>query len=621
MALGGVLTRALSGMRTTQAGLDVVSQNVSNADSIGYVRRSANIVEQSYGSRAGTARAASIERILDGVVQRQLWNERSGAGFTSARSDYAQALDQLYGAPDSPNSLSGTFNRFSQSLQELKGDPANYSLRTNVLGAAQDLTARFQGLSGGIQELRSQAEAGLASGVQRVNELLTQLQAVNARVVSLGSNADVPALRDERDRVVTELAGYMDIRVTEGSNGSLAVFTNAGLQLFDGTRALTLTFDARPSLGPQATWNANDALRSVGTLRAVDQMGGSYDLIANRALRSGELAGLIELRDVTLVQAQTQLDELAASMASALSDREIAGTAVTVGPLTGFDVDVSGLSPGNQVTLDFTDPLGRARRVTLVRAESAATAASITAGGLGAADNQVIGVNFNQPMAGIAADIAAALAPGLAASTPGGTTLRVLSGPGGTPTALVSRPTVAGFATGQPELPFFTDGNTAGAVFTGSFEGRTQTQGFAARNSLNPDLLADRARLVQFATLPTTPQGDQTRPNLLFERLTASTRVFSPRTGIGGADQSMRSTVAAFAQRIVDDQGIRIEGAIRLDDGQQVALKSVEARFAEKSAVNVDREMADLVQLQAAYAANARVISAVKDMMDLLLRI
>ena len=63
------------------------------------------------------------------------------------------------------------------------------------------------------------------------------------------------------------------------------------------------------------------------------------------------------------------------------------------------------------------------------------------------------------------------------------------------------------------------------------------------------------------------------------------------------------------------------EAAQRLDEGQQVALASIQSRFLEDSRVNVDQEMSTLIELQAAYAANARVISTVKELLDVLLRI
>jgi flagellar hook-associated protein 1 FlgK len=80
------------------------------------------------------------------------------------------------------------------------------------------------------------------------------------------------------------------------------------------------------------------------------------------------------------------------------------------------------------------------------------------------------------------------------------------------------------------------------------------------------------------------------------------------------------STLVDFARRVVETHGANAEAAERLDEGQSIALAAVESRFAETSGVNVDQEMAQLVQLQTAYGANARVITAIRDMFDLLMR-
>ena len=628
MGLTNVMSNALSGMRVTQSGLDVVSQNISNADAIGYVRRRVNVVEQVAGGDSAGARINGIDRMLDRVIQRQLWTETAGAGYTKARAGQLSALDQIYGPPDGSSALGAVFGRFTQSLQALKGDPSSYTLRSNVLTMAQEMAARLQDMAGGVQDLRSQAEAGISAGVTRVNELLVELQNVNNKILDAGQFDTAPALRDQRDRVVTDLAQYIDIRTTESQTGSLNVFTTSGFTLFNGTTATRLAFDPAASVGADQLWNANDALRGVGTIRGFDQFGAGFDMIANGAIRSGELAALIEMRDETLVTAQNQLDEMAGAMASALSDRQIAGSAVTVGAATGFDVDTAALLAGNPITLDYTDQVtGFRGRFTFVRADSAAGVANVAAAGLSAADNQVIGINFSGGMGSVAAQIQAALGGGFTVSNAGSVLRIVDDGAANTRdvNALSAHATVTGFSTpapnGGPELPFFVDTGVTGGLYTGSFEGRAQMRGFSQRIALNPQLVQDRSRLVVFETAPATPQGDSTRPDFLYERLTSTTRHFSPQTGLGGTSAAFRSTIVNFAQRVVEQQGSVVEAGLRLNEGQQIALKSVQSRFAEKAAVSVDQEMASLIELQNAYAANARIISAVKEMMDLLIRI
>jgi flagellar hook-associated protein 1 FlgK len=63
------------------------------------------------------------------------------------------------------------------------------------------------------------------------------------------------------------------------------------------------------------------------------------------------------------------------------------------------------------------------------------------------------------------------------------------------------------------------------------------------------------------------------------------------------------------------------ENAGNLAEGQQVVVNALQERFAEGAAVNIDTEMAHLLALQTAYGANARVMSTVKDMLDMLMQI
>jgi flagellar hook-associated protein 1 FlgK len=79
--------------------------------------------------------------------------------------------------------------------------------------------------------------------------------------------------------------------------------------------------------------------------------------------------------------------------------------------------------------------------------------------------------------------------------------------------------------------------------------------------------------------------------------------------------------VSDFSRRVIETQANDAEAASRLDEGQRIALASVESRFAQTSGVNIDEEMSQLVQLQTAYGANARVMTAVRDMLDMLMRI
>ncbi|WP_332683049.1 flagellar hook-associated protein FlgK [Bosea sp. (in: a-proteobacteria)] len=622
MGLGTALGTAISGLRGTQVGIGVISQNVANAGTAGYIRRSVSNVDSITGRTVGASNP-NVQRLLDRIVQHQLWQETSGAAYTATRAEAFAGLDRLYGAPGSATALDSMFSSFTSSLQALQNDPSSYTNRTAVLDAASQLANRLHSLSEGVQTLRNQAEAGIGNAVTRVNELLESLTNVNARIVNGEASSGTADLKDQRDRIVSELSQYVEIRTSEQPNGSISIVAASGTQLFDGRPTVKFEFDQRSSIGPGAQWSANPAQRGVGTILAKDLSGNGFDAIANNTFRSGEIGALIELRDKTLVQAQAQLDEIAAQLSSALSDREIAGTAVTAAAATGFDVDLAGLQAGNSVTLDYkVTPGGQAQRFTFVRVDSAASL-PLPASAQGDANNRVIGIDFSGGPASVAAQMQAAVGPGFTVSNTGSVLRIVDDGAGATRdvVGLTARPTQNSLTGGSAELPFFVDAGRNNAAYTGSFEGGAQSIGYASRITVNPDLLTDRSRLVVYNTSPATPQGDATRPQFLLDRLTSSQRSFTSATGFDGSGATSSATISTFVQRVVAGQGQASAAAQRLDEGQQVALAAVQSRFLEDSQVNVDQEMSTLIELQTAYAANARVISTVKELLDVLLRI
>ena len=73
-------------------------------------------------------------------------------------------------------------------------------------------------------------------------------------------------------------------------------------------------------------------------------------------------------------------------------------------------------------------------------------------------------------------------------------------------------------------------------------------------------------------------------------------------------------------RQMISQQGEAAATADSLNQGQQVVVNSLQQRYADQSNVSIDEEMANLLKLQTAYGANARVLSAVRDMMDLLLK-
>jgi flagellar hook-associated protein 1 FlgK len=613
MSLTQALNIASSGLKTTQAGMALIASNVANAQAPGYVRKTMLLTSVAASATGNSVRVGAIQRELDTYLQKQLRTETSGGAYADTRATFYDRLQQLYGDPNSDSALSAVYNTFTNSIQSLVTSPDSQAARSLVLSNAQVLAQTLNGMTTDLQSLRSDAENGISEAVATANDAMKKIADLNNQLAGHGiTNASDAALADQRDAAIDTLSQLMDVRVSQSSDGTLNVFTNSGVQLV-GNTASQLAFDTRGTVTATSQWSADPNERSLGTLTLVSPNGGSMDLIANKSIRSGKIAALLDMRDNVLVQAQRQLDGLAATMAQAMSSTTVDGSPVT----NGFQVDTSGLQNGNQINLTYTDqPSGTQHNVSIVRVDDP----SVLPLSNSATDNpndEVVGVDFSGGMASVVAQLSAKF-PTLNISNPSGSTLQVLDDGGVTSTvnALSATQTETTLQNGDAALPMFVDGNTA---YTGAISaGGSQLAGFAGRISVNTQLAANPAALVLYDT--TTESGDPTRPNFIYDQLTSTPFNFSPSTGMGSSATPYSGSLTDYLKQVLAQQGQAASNASSLAQGQDMVVNALQQRVNDASGVNVDQEMANLITLQTAYGANARVMSAIKDMLDTLMK-
>ena len=618
MGLSSALASALSGLRANQIALSVTSANVANANTPGYVAESVNQIEVPSGGAGASAQITGVTRELDTFIQGQLRTEIGGGGFADQTSNILGQLQSLYGTPGNVGTLETAFNNFTTTLQALSTSSTGLSAQTTALGAAQALAQQLNSTSQGIQALRSNAEQDIGTSVTQANTDLNQIAAINTKLQGLSpTDPTTASLLDQRDNAINDLANLVDVKVITDNSNQVSVFTTTGVQLVGAGLVSQLSFKSGGALTPSSLYNTDPTKSGVGSLTITLPNGASIDAVANKAFSSGKIAADLQLRDQTLVQAQTQVDQLAAKLASSLSDLTTPGTAVTSGTQAGFDLNVANLQPGNTINLTYTDnTTGQQQQVSIVRVDDPTALPLPSPPG---ASPRVIGINFSGGLASVVTQLNAALAPNhLQFSNPSGSTLRVLNdaSPDATVNAASVTSTVSSLTSGNPQLPLFTD---AGSLFTGAITGAgSQVTGLAGRITVNQALLANPANLTVFNNSPTTPAGDTTRPDFIFSQLTNSSFTYSPQSGLGSATAPFSGTIPDYLQQFLSLQANAASSATQLQQGQSVVVSTLQQKFDSTSKVNIDTEMSNLIALQNSYAANAHVMSVIQSMMTTL---
>jgi flagellar hook-associated protein 1 FlgK len=617
MSLSQALSVALAGIHVTQQGLSVIAGNVANANTPGYVDETVTPVEVAAGGSGGSGVDSSgINRNLNALLQSQLWTESSGGSYADTAAQLYQQLQPIYGTPGSSSSFDAVYNNFTSALQALATSPSSYSSQSAVIGAAQALAQNLNGMTTGIQQLRSQAETGIAGDVQTANTALAQIAKINAQLETAPPDAATATLQDQRDQDVAQLSQLMNVRVQKTANNQYALFTSTGQQMVSGTQASQLSFNNVGTLSATSLWSANPSQDGAGTITLTSPSGTQTDLIASGAIQSGEIGAYLRMRDTILPQAQNQLDEMANQMSQALSNQTTAGTPAVSGSQAGFGVDVGSLSAGNSVQLTYTDPGSVQHTITLVALGPGGSLPLQTSPSN--PNNQIIGVNFAGGMAAVVTQLNAAFGTNLQFSNPSGTVLQAVNASATTNVvnALSATSTVTSLSSGSPQLPLFLDGTTpiTGALTSAG----SQTTGLAGRITVNGAVATAPASLVAYA--PGTAAGDPTRPNFLLGQLTSATLTYASTTGIGSAQQPFSGTLATYMSAIMSQQSQAANAATNLQQGQDTVVSALQQRFNSTSGVSIDTELSNLIALQSAYGANARVMSTIQQMMSTLLQ-
>lgn len=618
MGLSSALATAMAGLQSNQAALSIISSNVANAQTPGYVEQSPNIVELASGGDGSTVQMTGVNRELDTFVQNQLRTETSGSGYANQMANILSQLQTVYGTPGGNGTIETAFNNFTTALQSLSSNPGDQSAQSTVLSAAQTLAAQLNTTTQGIQTLRSNVDQDIGNSAAQANTDMSQIAQINTQLQGLSpTDPEAATLMDQRDSAINDLSKLVDVRVTTDSSNQVSVFTNSGIQLVGQGLASTFEYNSQGSLNANSLYNSDPAKSGVGSLSIKLPNGASMDVVANNVISSGQIAADLKLRDQTLVQAQTQVDQFAATLSSSLSDQTTAGTAVA-GPPAGFSVSTSNLLAGNTINLTYTNTATNTQQqVSIVNVTDPS---ALPLQNSANANPQVIGVNFSLGMSSVVSQLNAALGSSHLSFSASGSNLQVTGDGTGAATvnSASATTTTQSLASGSPQLALFTDGS---ALYTGAITGSgSQMTGLAGSIEVNPAVLADPSALSTYSTSPPTAAGDNTRSSFMFNQLTTASFSYSPQTGLGSAAAPLKSTLGNYLQQFVSQQGNASTLATQLQQGQSVVVSTLQQKFNSTAAVNIDTEMSNLIQVQNSYAANAHIMSVVQSMMQSLLQ-
>jgi flagellar hook-associated protein 1 FlgK len=567
-----------SALRTAQTLVDITNQNVSNANTPGYSRQTADVKASPAfpiptfsntgipGQLGSGVQIADVSRARDAFIDYQMRGQLTSQGRWDVRRDALKQVEAVTNEPSS-NGLSSLMTKYWQAWQEVANSPSDAATRASLIEQGKSVADAFNNQSQQLLQQQRDLDQQAELAVTDVNNYADQISKINlqiARVETAGMHAN--DLRDQRDQLLDKLSSLVKINYTESADGQVSVYVG-NRQLVDRDVAHKMEAVTPPGQKyAQIEW-ASDGKPVT--------------------LQDGKLQGILEARD-DLVQGQLdQLNALAARVIDSVNSLHTSGVGLDgksgVKFFDGTDAGSISIDPALSGP-NGTDHVAAAQMTYASGTYTFARGDSSNAVAIGELGNAVSQRDLQLDA------LPTTLKPGGTYGTTSVLGLTLSSAPSGTSYTLGNLSFDAATSTASDD-----SGTIVNAAVTSAVDANDPTQ-----------------QIVTLAT-PTF------RITLRGAASDSINTVLGTLNGKTFGTASAPSTIGDQYGRQIASLGVDASTATNQSSNQQVLIDHLTTQQQQVSGVSLDEETTNLIQYQHAYQAAARVISVVDDMLDTLI--
>jgi len=637
-------------MFAAQQALQTTSANIANANTPGYSRQSV-VLSTSGGQYTGAGfvpKGVQVETIMrahNAFLTREAQLSTALSAADVARRDQLSRLESVF--PTGESGIGAAAADLLNSFVDVANRPGDAAARQVVLSNADEYALRIRGAAGKISDLQRGVIDDVRNSVSMVNTYAQRVAELNSQIAAVqGTGHDPNDMLDQRDQIIKDLSGYIQVTTVPADDGSLSLFIAGGQNLVLGGRAGALS----------ATPDPYDASR-IGV--SVSDAGGTRPLSAD-SLVGGSLAGLMRFQNDDLVDARNLIGQMAAALGERLNEQQSFGLDLRNPPGSGapiFQVGAPRVLPAatnvrdasgafvSQPTLTVTDASqlrasdydlrldpANAGQYLLTRL-SDGNARSVVDGA--SVDGFTLNIGANAPTG----SESFLLQPVGAA---GDSMRRVLDDPRGIAAASPLSATVGSSNTGTGTVQSLRVTSTAvDATVTAnvSFNSNTGDYDWELRDAGNAVLSSGSATWtagqpivlngfeLRLNGVPRSGDTFQVSPTLypgsdngnalalidLRDEGLVGRQVLSDGTVVAG------DTITSAYGQAMADIGVRVQGATAAAEVSASVQKDADSALQSKVGVNLDEEAARLIQYQQSYQAAAKVLQIAQSIFQTLL--
>ncbi len=601
--LFGALQIAQRGLAANQIGMQITGHNISNANTPGYSRQRVELTEAlplqipPNGVLGMGVEISSIIRIRNTFIDQQLSREQTLQGYYSQLNDYMTQVEATINEPGDTG-LNSRINTFFNAWQEVSKYPANSSMRIAMAENGKVLTEDISAMYTRLDAIKTDINDNIYETVNQINEMAEQIASLNDGIAKLEVTGDhANDYRDQRDKLVEEMAKMVNIETSEQADGTINVYI-PGFMIVNGVTSAPLEAQVDGTID-----------RYRADLFKIGTPDGMMDI----NVQGGKLKALLDMRDGYVNDYQNDLNYIAQTLADSVNELQTSGYDLNGNRGEAFfdtgnkdGTSIYKITAGTSL-LDITDvekPLNDDDNLGMLTVSSGIVSINGINVSIDAEHDSLktIVTKINNANTGVSASIGPMNRLVLRADVDSGfkiTSIQDLT------SNLFEKLNILSVSGAYPENSLAVG---AGIEFTPSDPP-------AQALKINNNMLTTPSKIAAAVGIDTDNDGVWDTPTALNDGTNAlNIAQIQDQTLM----QSGKSTINVYYQRFVTKIGFDSQRAQALEENQTVQVTALEERREAVSGVSLDEEMANMIQYQNAYAASARFMSSVQEMLDAL---
>jgi flagellar hook-associated protein 1 FlgK len=296
-------------------------------------------------------------------LETSLWNTTSTDAYNQNYYEIlSQVEDVLSSEEESP--LDNAMLEFANDVQALATYPEDSTTREALLGSAETLASVFNMQYGNLESIRdyiaendSSGDGAIQNSCDSLNTLLDNVVALNKRIANLEGDMNLDdsanSLRDERDDLITQISEYIDVSVTENSDGTYTVDLN-----LDGGTTATLIDGTAGTAADHLAMSMVESPASSGFYEPQMELASAAGTAISLESGSGSIQALVDAREYITTE-MTSLYNYANSFASAVNALQNSATTYDLNGNNNagdlFTVSATQPTSGDIISVALTD--------------------------------------------------------------------------------------------------------------------------------------------------------------------------------------------------------------------------------------------------------------------------